>query len=105
VFHITAATSTPTAITRTESRRCRLHTQPLMIAAIRTMQLLGGVMMHHGYTHQYSNIANPIHRCDSDDCEFYRITASNGVLTYVGPLPEDTDPAGPRGDSPLMRLS
>jgi uncharacterized protein YdaL len=74
-----------------------LHTQPLMIAAIRTMQLLGGVMMHHGYTHQYSNIANPYTAVTGDDCEFYRITASNGVLTYVGPLPEDTDSSWAQG--------
>src|SRR2546430_5565482 len=68
-----------------------------MIAAIRTMQLLGGVMMHHGYTHQYSNIANPYTAVTGDDCEFYRITASNGVLTYVGPLPEDTDSSWAQG--------
>ena len=74
-----------------------LSTQPLMIAAIRTMQLLGGVMMHHGYTHQYSNIANPYTAVTGDDCEFYRITASNGVLTYVGPLPPDTDSSWAQG--------
>src|SRR6266513_90263 len=84
-----------------------LHTQPLMIAAIRTMQLLGGVMMHHGYTHQYSNIANPYTAVTGDDCEFYRITASNGVLTYVGPLPEDTDSSWAQGrfDSYAAELS
>jgi uncharacterized protein YdaL len=74
-----------------------LHTQPLMIAAIRTLQLLGGVMIHHGYTHQYSNIANPYTGVTGDDCEFYRITASNGVLTYVGPLPPDTDSSWAQG--------
>ncbi len=75
-----------------------LHTQPLMIAAIRTMQLLGGVMIHHGYTHQYSNIANPYTAVTGDDCEFYRITgSSDGVLTYVGPLPGDTDSSWAQG--------
>ena len=76
-----------------------LHTQPLMIAAIRTMQLLGGVMMHHGYTHQYSNIANPYTAVTGDDCEFYRITSdsSTGALTFVGPLPGDTDSSWAQG--------
>jgi uncharacterized protein YdaL len=75
-----------------------LHTQPLMIAAIRAMQTLGGVMIHHGYTHQYSNVANPYSAVTGDDCEFYRITSSSaGVLTYVGPLPEDTDSSWSQG--------
>jgi uncharacterized protein YdaL len=76
-----------------------LHTQPLMVAAIRTMQLLGGVMIHHGYTHQYSNIANPYTAVTGDDCEFYRITSdpSNGALTYVGQLPTDTDSSWAQG--------
>jgi uncharacterized protein YdaL len=76
-----------------------LSTQPLMIAAIRTMQQLGGVMIHHGYTHQYSNIANPYTGVTGDDCEFYRITSnsSNGVLTFVGPLPGDTDSSWAQG--------
>src|SRR5712671_4992070 len=76
-----------------------LSTQPLMIAAIRTMQLLGGVMIHHGYTHQYSNITNPYTAVTGDDCEFYRITSnsSNGVLTFVGPLPGDTDSSWAQG--------
>src|SRR5437899_11894319 len=68
-----------------------------MIAAIRYSQERGGVMMHHGYTHQYSNIANPNTAVTGDDCEFYRITASNGVLTYVGPLPPDTDSSWAQG--------
>lgn len=76
-----------------------LHTQPLMVAAIRTMQLLGGVMFHHGYTHQYSNTPNPYTAVTGDDCEFYRITSdpSNGALTYVGPLPGDTDSSWAQG--------
>jgi uncharacterized protein YdaL len=76
-----------------------LSTQPLVIAAIRTMQLLGGVMIHHGYTHQYSNVANPYTAVTGDDCEFYRITSnsSNGALTFVGPLPEDTGASWAQG--------
>jgi uncharacterized protein YdaL len=97
-FHITARYLDPNGYnTGGVPLDVALHTQPLMIAAIRTMQLLGGVMMHHGYTHQYSNIANPYTAVTGDDCEFYRITASNGVLTYVGPLPEDTDSSWAQG--------
>ena len=76
-----------------------LHTSPLMVAAIDTMQLLGGVMIHHGYTHQYSNVANPYTAVTGDDCEFYRITADpiSGALTFVGPLPGDTDSSWAQG--------
>ena len=97
-FHITARYLDPNGYqTGGVPQDVPLHTQPLMIAAIRTLQLLGGVMMHHGYTHQYSNIANPYTAVTGDDCEFYRITASNGVLTYVGPLPPDTDSSWAQG--------
>ena len=107
-FHITARYLDPNGYyTGGVPLDIPLHTQPVMIAAIRTMQLLGGVMMHHGYTHQYSNIANPYTAVTGDDCEFYRITASNGVLTYVGPLPEDTDSSWAQGrfDSYAAELS
>jgi len=97
-FHITARYLDPNGYyTGGVPQDVPLHTQPLMIAAIRTMQALGGVMIHHGYTHQYSNVANPYTAVTGDDCEFYRITASNGVLTYVGPLPGDTDSSWAQG--------
>ncbi len=98
-FHITARYLDPNGYyTGGVPQDVPLHTQPLMIAAIRTMQVLGGVMIHHGYTHQYSNIANPYTAVTGDDCEFYRITSSSaGVLTYVGPLPPDTDSSWAQG--------
>jgi len=99
-FHITARYLDPNGYYNDGvSRDVPLSTQPLMIAAIRAMQQLGGVMIHHGYTHQYSNIANPYTAVTGDDCEFYRITSnsSNGVLTFVGPLPGDTDSSWAQG--------
>jgi len=62
------------------------------------MQQMGGVLIHHGYTHQYSNIANPYTAVTGDDCEFYRITSnsSNGVLTFVALAP-DTDSSWAQG--------
>jgi uncharacterized protein YdaL len=67
-----------------------LSTRPNMIAAILYMQQRGGVLIHHGYTHQFSNIDNPYTGVTGDDCEFYRITSSGSTLTYVGPVPPDT---------------
>jgi uncharacterized protein YdaL len=98
-FHVTARYLDPNGYyTGGVPQDVPLRTQPLMIAAIRTMQLLGGVMIHHGYTHQYSNTANPYTAVTGDDCEFYRITSSSaGVLTYVGPLPPDTDSSWAQG--------
>jgi len=40
-------------------------------------------MIHHGYTHQYSNIANPYTAVTGDDCEFYRITSSSAGRTDI----------------------
>jgi uncharacterized protein YdaL len=55
------------------------------------MQSKGGVMMCHGYTHQYSNVPNPYSGASGDDCEFYRITAnSDNTLNFQGPVAEDS---------------
>src|SRR5258705_733472 len=55
--------------------------------------------MDHHAAQQYSNITNPYTAVTGDDCEFYRITSnsSNGVLTFVGPLPGDTDSSWAQG--------
>jgi uncharacterized protein YdaL len=70
-----------------------LHTETAVVSAIKYMQEKGGTMICHGYTHQYSNVDNPYTGVTGDDCEFYRLTASNGTLTYVGQLPPDTGSA------------
>jgi len=99
-FHLTTRYLDPTGYyTGGVPEDVPLHTQPLMIVATRTMQSLGGVMIHHGYTHQYANSANPYSAVTGDDCEFYRITSNsgNGVLTFMGPLPSDTDSSWAQG--------
>jgi uncharacterized protein YdaL len=59
--------------------------------AINYMISKGGVLVGHGYTHQYSNIANPYNGMTGDDYEFYRVTENlDHSLTYQGPLPEDS---------------
>jgi uncharacterized protein YdaL len=78
-----------------------LSASTAVISAIKYLEQKGGTMICHGYTHQYSNAAgagvdNPYTGVTGDDCEFYEITenTTNGVLTYVGPLPlDDTSPA------------
>lgn len=62
-----------------------------IISAIQYMQSKGGTMMLNGYTHQYSNIANPYDAVTGDDCEFYRVTQNPDLtLNYLGPLPPDS---------------
>jgi len=54
----------------------------LMITAIRVMQQMGGVLIHHGYTHQYSNIANPYTAVTGDDCEFLTGSPATAATAY-----------------------
>jgi uncharacterized protein YdaL len=61
--------------------------------ALRYMQQKGGVMVGHGWTHQYSNVANPYDGVSGDDFEFYRVVENpDFTLTWVGPVAEDTSP-------------
>ncbi len=69
----------------------RLKDAPDMIDAIRYMQQRGGVMIEHGYTHQYSNVLNPYTGVSGDDCEFFRLTMNaDFTLNYLGPVAEDS---------------
>ncbi len=68
-----------------------LNERPEFVAAINYAISKGGYIVQHGYTHQYSNIKNPINGVSGDDYEFYRITmGSDGSHQYVGALPEDS---------------
>jgi uncharacterized protein YdaL len=68
-----------------------LQSKPAIVSMIKYMQSKGGVMMCHGYTHQYSNVPNPYSGASGDDCEFYRITMnSNNTLNFQGPVAEDS---------------
>jgi uncharacterized protein YdaL len=58
---------------------------------IRWMQSHGGTLVMHGYTHQYSNVANPYDAVTGDDFEFYRVTENTDhSLNYLGPVAEDS---------------
>jgi uncharacterized protein YdaL len=60
-------------------------------ATIRWMQSHGGTLVMHGYTHQYSNVANPYNAVTGDDFEFYRVTENpDHSLNYLGPVAEDS---------------
>jgi uncharacterized protein YdaL len=60
-------------------------------ADIKYMQSHGGRLVMHGYTHQYSNVANPYSAVTGDDFEFYRVTENTDhTLNYLGPIPGDS---------------
>jgi uncharacterized protein YdaL len=45
----------------------------------------------HGYTHQYSNVANPYDGVTADDFEFYTAHVdSTNTVVYDGPVPVDS---------------
>ena len=69
----------------------RLKDAPGIVAALRYLQQSGGVMVEHGWTHQYSNVPNPYNAVSGDDFEFYRVLENaDHTLNYVGPIPEDS---------------
>jgi uncharacterized protein YdaL len=44
---------------------------PSVVAALRNAKAHGGTLIQEGYTHQYSNVANPYDAVSGDDAEFY----------------------------------
>ncbi|MBV8157344.1 MAG: DUF2334 domain-containing protein [Dyella sp.] len=69
----------------------RLSQSPAVISALKYMVSKGGLIVMHGYTHQYSNVANPYSGVTGDDFEFYRahISPDNYVI-YDTPVAEDS---------------
>jgi uncharacterized protein YdaL len=62
-----------------------------VVNALRYMQARGGTLLMHGYTHQYSNVANPYSGASGDDFEFYRAHISpDNYVTYDSPVAEDS---------------
>lgn len=62
-----------------------------VVSALKYMQSKGGTLIMHGYTHQYSNVANPYSGVSADDFEFYRAhISSTNYVVYDTPPPEDT---------------
>lgn len=68
-----------------------LYQATAVVSALKYMQTKGGTLLMHGYTHQYSNIADPYSGVSADDFEFYlsHINASNYVV-YDTPVPVDS---------------
>jgi uncharacterized protein YdaL len=68
-----------------------LRDAPEVVDAIEYMQRKGGVLVGHGYTHQWDGGSNPYNGVSGDDVEFYRVTEKpNGEVVHHGPLPEDS---------------
>jgi uncharacterized protein YdaL len=62
-----------------------------VVDAIKYLQSKGGVLVDHGYTHQWDGGINPYSQVTGDDYEFYRVTENpDHSLNYVGPLPGDS---------------
>ncbi|MFI9309156.1 DUF2334 domain-containing protein [Streptomyces triculaminicus] len=64
---------------------------PQVVDALKYMLQRGAVLMNHGYTHQYKNVANPYTGATGDDFEFFRahVDAADNVI-YDGPVAEDS---------------
>jgi uncharacterized protein YdaL len=77
-----------------EPYELRLRNAPELVAALRYLRRKGGVLVGHGYTHQWDGASNPYNGVTGDDVEFYRVTETKGGQTHnVGPLPADRTPA------------
>src|SRR5207302_1777277 len=53
-----------------------LSDRPKLVSALQFAVQEGAVLNMEGYTHQYSNIANPYNGVSGDDFEFYRAQCS-----------------------------
>ncbi len=64
---------------------------PAFLSALKYMESKGGQIVMHGWTHQYSNVANPYTAQSALDYEFFRVAPnSNGGSTFIGPVNEDS---------------
>ncbi|HVM08549.1 MAG TPA: polysaccharide deacetylase family protein [Acidimicrobiales bacterium] len=69
----------------------RLRDNPAVVSALKYMVSKGGTLLMHGYTHQYSNVANPYNGVTGDDFEFYRAHVNaDDYVVLDGPVPEDS---------------
>jgi uncharacterized protein YdaL len=68
----------------------RLRDAPEVVAALQYLARKGGVLVGHGFTHQWDGASNPYNGVTGDDVEFYRVTESpDGEVQQLGPLPSD----------------
>jgi uncharacterized protein YdaL len=64
---------------------------PEVVNALQYMVRRGGTLLMHGYTHQYSNVANPYSGASADDFEFFRAHVdAQDFVVYDGPVAEDS---------------
>jgi uncharacterized protein YdaL len=64
---------------------------PGVAEAIAYMISKGGVLVMHGYTHQFASVENPYNGVSADDFEFYRShIGADDVVVYDGPVPGDS---------------
>ncbi len=68
-----------------EPHELRLSNAPQLVAALKYLQRKGGVLVGHGYTHQWDGASNPYNGITGDDVEFYRVTETkNGRVHQLG---------------------
>jgi uncharacterized protein YdaL len=73
-----------------EPHELLLRDAPEVVAALKYLERKGGVLVAHGYTHQWDGGSNPYNGVTGDDVEFYRVTETqDGQVRHVGPLPGD----------------
>jgi uncharacterized protein YdaL len=73
-----------------EPHELLLGDAPEVVEALRYLERRGGVLVAHGYTHQWDGASNPYNGVTGDDVEFYRVTETKGGdVRQVGPLPGD----------------
>lgn len=73
-----------------EPHELRLRDAPEIVAALKYLQRVGGVLVEHGYTHQWDGGSNPYDGLTGDDVEFFRVMESKeGAIRDLGPLPGD----------------
>ena len=77
-----------------EPRELALRDAPELVATLKYLQRKGGVLVGHGYTHQWDGASNPYNGITGDDVEFYRVTETkDGQVQQLGPLPGDDSAA------------
>ena len=85
-----ALTTATRRATKTSRTRCYSSDAPQLVAAFKYLQRKGGVLVEHGYTHQWDGASNPYNGITGDDVEFYRVTETeDGQIQQSGPLPGD----------------
>ncbi len=69
----------------------KLSQMKAFVNALRYAVSKGGVLMEHGYTHQYRSVDNPYDGVSGDDFEFFlsHVDSANNVV-LDGPVPEDS---------------